>query len=92
MIQAIQKGLKEEGFEVSVAQLCRWFDVPRRSVYYRPVKKSAPKVQERFVQPVKDLIEENPSFGYRGMKSNRTKTYAKVLLGFICFRITIHRT
>ena len=27
-----------------------------------------------------------------GMKSNRTKTYAKVLLGFICFRITIHRT
>lgn len=28
MIQAIQQGLKEEGFEVSVAQLCRWFDVP----------------------------------------------------------------
>ena len=27
-----------------------------------------------------------------GMKSNRTKTYVKVLLGFICFRITIHRT
>ena len=65
MIQAIQQGLKEAGFEVSVAQLCRWFDVPRRSVYYRPVKKSAPKVQERFVQPVKDLIDENPSFGYR---------------------------
>ena len=65
MIQAIQQGLKEEGFEVSVAQLCRWFDGPRRSVYYRPVKKSAPKVQERFVHPVKDLIEENPSFGYR---------------------------
>ena len=65
MIQAIQQGLKEEGFEVSVAPLCRWFEVPRRSVYYRLVKKSAPKVQVRFVQPVKDLIEENPSFGYR---------------------------
>lgn len=31
-------------------------------------------------------------YDYRGMKSNRTKTYVKVLLGFICFRITIHRT
>lgn len=47
-----------------VEGLCRWFDVPRHTVYYRPVK-AAPKLQDRWVTPVKALIEENPSFGYR---------------------------
>jgi putative transposase len=47
-----------------MTKLCRWFEVPRRTVYYRPVK-SAPKVQERFAAPIKQLIKEDPSFGYR---------------------------
>ena len=29
MIEAIQQGLKEDGYEVSIAKLCRWFGVPR---------------------------------------------------------------
>ena len=33
-------------------------------MYHRPVK-SAPKVQERFAAPIKQLIEADPSFGYR---------------------------
>jgi len=49
---------------VPVAKLCRWFDVPRRTVYYRPTK-AVPKLQERFVVPIKQMIEEEPSFGYR---------------------------
>src|SRR5262245_45427075 len=28
-------------------QLCRWFDIPRRTVYYRPTRKT-PQIQERF--------------------------------------------
>ena len=32
-------------------------------VYYQPVK-AAPKLQERFVVPIKRMIEEEPSFGY----------------------------
>lgn len=64
MIEAIRQGLREEGIEVPVAKLCRWFDVPRRTVYYRPGK-AAPKLQERFVVPIKQMIEEEPSFGYR---------------------------
>src|SRR5574343_144277 len=36
----------------------------RRTVYYRPIK-AAPSLQERFVTPIKAMIEENPSFGYR---------------------------
>ena len=33
---SIQQGLRDDGVLVSMAQLCRWFDVPRRTVYYRP--------------------------------------------------------
>ena len=31
---------------------------------FRPTK-GTPKVQEKFVTPIKAMIEENPSFGYR---------------------------
>ena len=33
-------------------------------MYYRPTRKP-PTVQERFCQSIKQMIEENPSFGYR---------------------------
>lgn len=36
----------------------------RRTVYYRATK-AQPRLQEQFVQPIKAIIEENPSFGYR---------------------------
>jgi len=64
MIETIRQGLKAEGIEVSISKLCRWFAVPRRTVYYRPVK-AAPKVDSRFLEPIKAMIEEHPSFGYR---------------------------
>lgn len=64
MIERIHRGLKEEGVVVSISKLCRWFGVPRRSVYYKPVK-SPPKLQDQLVRPVKAMIEENPAFGYR---------------------------
>jgi len=64
LIARVQQGLKDDGVVVSVSQLCRWFEVPRRTVYYRPTK-SAPKVQEALATPIKALIEEEPSFGYR---------------------------
>ncbi|MEK0418129.1 MAG: hypothetical protein RI949_2135, partial [Pseudomonadota bacterium] len=35
-----------------------------RTVYYKPTK-AEPKVQPRLVEPIKAMIEENPSFGYR---------------------------
>ncbi|MGY0632741.1 IS3 family transposase [Luteimonas sp. A478] len=64
MISSIRQGLKDYGFEVSVSKLCRWFGVPRRTVYYRPTK-AAPKVRPELAEPIKQLIEEEPSFGYR---------------------------
>lgn len=64
MIETVRQGLEAEGFKVPMTKLCRWFEVPRRSVYYKPTK-AAPKVQEQIVVPIKAMIEENPSFGYR---------------------------
>ena len=64
MITSIQRGLKEDGYQVSISQLCRWFDVPRRTVYYRPAK-STPKLKSEVVAPIKEMIEKEPSFGYR---------------------------
>lgn len=64
MIETIHQGLKAEGIHVSINKLCQWFEVPRRTFYYRPVK-STPKVQDHLVTPIKTMIEENPSFGYR---------------------------
>ena len=64
MISSIRQGLKDDGFEVSISKLCRWFGVPRRTVYYQPTK-ALPKVRPELAEPIKQLIEEEPSFGYR---------------------------
>ena len=64
MILNLQQGLLGDGIPVSVTKLCAWFGVPRRTVYYAPVK-APPKIDPAFEAPIKKMIEENPSFGYR---------------------------
>jgi putative transposase len=64
MIETIRQGLHEDGFTVSISQLCRWFAVPRRTVYYQRCK-TPRRVAARFAMPIKALIEQEPSFGYR---------------------------
>lgn len=59
LIASVRQGLKQDGFEVSVSQLCRWFELPRRTVYYKPTK-TAPKVKPELAEPIKALIEEEP--------------------------------
>ena len=46
----------------------RWFDVPRRTVYYKPVNAN-PKVQDQFAVHIKQMIEAEPSFGYQTVAS-----------------------
>ena len=62
MIRGVQQALKADGVEVSMSQFCRWFDVPRRTVYFRSCK-ALPKVRERFEKPIKDMIDLDPSYG-----------------------------
>jgi putative transposase len=38
--------------------------VPRRTLYYRP-RRSPAKVRPDLAEPIRDLIEQEPSFGYR---------------------------
>ena len=64
MILSLQQGLAQDGVVVSLVKLCRWFQIPRCTVYYRSTK-SVPKVQEQLLDPIMAMIEENPSFGYR---------------------------
>lgn len=64
MIEMIRQGLQVDGITVSIGKLCRWFEVPRCTGYYRPVK-AALKLQDGLVAPIKAMIEENPSFGCR---------------------------
>ena len=57
MIRKLWQGLLEDGLKVSIAQLCDWFGVPRRTVYYRPTK-SAPRANPELAAPIKKMIDE----------------------------------
>jgi putative transposase len=64
VIETIRQGLEEDGFKVLISKLCQWFNMPRRTVYYKSVK-ATPKVRACFAEPTKAMINEQPSFGYR---------------------------
>lgn len=64
MIRTLHEGLLADGIAVPLTRLCAWFGVSRRTVYCKPTK-AAPKVDPRFADPIKAMIEKEPSFGYR---------------------------
>jgi putative transposase len=64
LIRTLHEGLLAEGISVPLAKLCALFGVPRRTIYYKPTK-AAPKVDPRFADQIKAMIEAEPSFGYR---------------------------
>lgn len=78
-----QHGLRADGFEVSMVKLCRWFEVARRSVYYWP-NKAALLVKPELAEPIKALIEEEPSFccralaGLLGMNKNTVQRIFRI--------------
>ncbi|MGY0653008.1 hypothetical protein ACW7GZ_14330 [Luteimonas sp. A537] len=51
---SIQQGLRDEGFEVLMVKLCRWFGVARRSMYYHPTK-APPKIRPELAEPIKGM-------------------------------------
>ena len=56
LMAATQRGLRDEGFEVSMVKRCRWFGAARRTMYYRPPKAPA-VVDPALAAPNKALIE-----------------------------------
>ncbi|AEQ95888.1 integrase [Xanthomonas oryzae] len=61
---SVQQGMKQEGVSVPMTKLCQWFGVARRTMYYTPTRSPA-KVKPELAEPIKELIEAQPSFGYR---------------------------
>ena len=57
MSRKLWQGLLEDGLKVSIAQLCAWFGVPRRTVYYQPTK-STPRVNLELAAPIRKMIDE----------------------------------
>lgn len=61
--------MAEAGDVVSICQLCRWFDVPRRTFYYRRVKQK-PRVNELLAARIKQFIEAHSYAGYPTIAHN----------------------
>jgi hypothetical protein len=60
--------MREEGKSVSIAQLCRWFGVPRSIVYYRPSADAVPKppvVDRALETKIREIIDQEPAAGLR---------------------------
>lgn len=64
LIRMRHEGLLADGIAVPLTKLCGWFGVPRRTVNYKPTKAAA-KVDPRFADPIKAMIEKELSLGYR---------------------------
>ncbi len=56
MIEGLRQGLKDDGVSVSISKLCQWFNIPRRTVYYKPCT-APPRLNPAFVEPIKAMIE-----------------------------------
>ena len=60
--------MREEGNAVSIAKLCRWFDVARSTFYYRPPPAGAsraPVVDAVLATQIRTIIEAEPVAGLR---------------------------
>jgi len=57
--------MREEGKEVSIARLCRWFGVARSSFYYQPEDPAPPLIDAALSELIRRVIEENPAYGVR---------------------------
>jgi len=52
--------MRAGGKVVSIAQLCRWFGVPRSTFYYREERPRTAAIDQALVELVRRLIAENP--------------------------------
>jgi putative transposase len=63
-VMQVQSEMRVEGYKVSITQLSRWFNIPRRTLYYKP-KVRKPKIDPVRVKQVKEKMEAFPTYGYR---------------------------
>ena len=68
--------MRSEGKIVAIAQLCRWFGVPRSTFYYRPppVRRRTPVVDPALVTTIRTIIEGEPAAGLRMITARVRRT------------------
>ena len=71
--------MREEGNKVAIAMLCRWFGVPRSSFYYRPTPRASRPCDPQTVELVREVIDENPTYGLRRIAAVARRRSAKPL-------------
>ena len=59
--------MRAEGNVVSIAQLCRWFGVPRSTLYYQPSAGTVrpPRIDAGVAKQIRAIIEAEPAAGLR---------------------------
>jgi putative transposase len=69
--------MRAEGKGVSIAQLCRWFAVPRSTFYYRPTPAAPrpPVLDEALVALIRSIIEAEPAVGLRMITARVRRAY-----------------
>src|SRR4026207_288038 len=61
----LRSEMRQEGKVVSIAQLCRWFTVPRSSFYYTTRRRGAGILDAALTMLVREIIDANPTYGLR---------------------------
>jgi putative transposase len=64
----VQSEMKAEGKDVSIKKLCKWLDVARSSIYYKPSRafpRAVRPLDPFLTQRVREVMEENPMYGVR---------------------------
>jgi len=61
----LQSEMRAEGKEVSIAKLCRWFDVARSTFYYEPKTRKPAPIDAGMAAVIRTIIDDNPAFGVR---------------------------
>lgn len=60
----VRSEMIQEGYSVSITQLSRWFDIPRRTLYYKSRERER-KLDALKVAMVQAAMERFPTYGYR---------------------------
>lgn len=61
----VQSRMREEGKDVSLTKLCRWFGLAKSSFYYRGTPRPEKPLDRFLVEAVREVIESNPTYGLR---------------------------
>lgn len=61
----MQSAMQAAGFSVSIQKLCRWFEIPRSTFYYKPQPRKRRPLDVNLVERIRAIIDRYPTYGLR---------------------------